>query len=602
MFTELHMKYVFFLYGLSFFILGFAIIIYPKKNSMFALAPHLNLVGTFALTHGLNEWIDLFVLIHTPATVLPLQILRAITLPTSFFFLLLFGVQKIQRGSKRSIAITALPGILSVAWLVMVLFCHHKLKVVDIGSRYLFGLPGAILTSYALYRHLQPLRQTGLKGVLRHLKFMIIVFVVYGILAGAIVPTYAFFPANVLNYDWVLATFGAPIQIFRAICAAALAYCTLRVLSIFHWETQQQFRENESRLRTIASASPAILFKSSVTGRLTSIDGQGIEALSVPAESLIGRPISALFPDFDFKSINAQSWKKGSVYSGNVTAQDKTYDIGYCPIQDETGEISGYVGAAMDISRRLKAQAEINAYRRELSQTRRLTELGMMSKVLAEKLKKPLNVTQVLLQRLAVDVERSHPDTGINHVIEQSLTEIHDAFSTVKRFCDHVDIPAPPKNTTLDPEDFFARIIAVFRDRAQRVDLDIILDVDSSSLCLVIAAKELQYIISTLIEHILDRANPDTAQTLTIRCQHKQNRIRILFIDTCRRLSREEVKNAFVPFALNTSDTGQSELGLAVVQKITEENQGSITIHSQEDRGTTFTLLLPTCRPHEVQT
>ncbi|MCP4456177.1 MAG: HAMP domain-containing histidine kinase [Planctomycetes bacterium] len=484
----------------------------------------------------------------------------------------------------------------------MGLFCHHKLTVVDTGSRYLFGLPGALLTSYALYRHLEPLKQTGLTVVIRHLKCMIPVFALYGILSGAIVPTAGFFPASVLNYDWMIATFGTPIQIFRAICAALLAYCTLRVLSVFHWETQQQFRENESRLRTIASASPAILFKSTISGQLTSIEGQGIEALSAPAHSLIGQPISALFPDFDFKNINAQSWKKGSVYSGNVTAHDKTYDIGYCPVQDETGEISGYVGAAMDISRRLKAQAEINAYRRELTQTRRLTELGMMSKVLATKLRKPLNVTQVLLQRLAVDLEKSNPDAGISKIIEQSLTEVHEAFSTVKRFCDHVDIPALPKTTVLDPEDFFNRIIAVFSDRAQRANLDIILDSDPSDLCLMIAAKELQYIVSTLIEHILDRANPDTTQTLTIQCQHKPEHILILFSDTCRRLSREEVKNAFVPFALKTADSGQNELGLAVVQKIAEENQGSITIHSQEGKGTLFALSLPTCQTHEVQT
>ena len=601
MFTELHMKYVFFLYGLSFFILGFAIIIYPKKNSMFALAPHLNLVAGFALIHGINEWIDLFMLIHAPSTALPLQLLRAITLPVSFFFLLLFGVQKVK-GTRRTLAIRSLPWILSAAWLVMVLFCHHKLKVVDIGSRYLFGAPGTILTSYALYCHLQPLRQTGLTVVIKHLIFMIFVFVLYGVLAGAIVPKAAFFPANVLNYDWVLATFGVPIQIFRAICAAVLAYCTLRVLSIFHWETQQQFRENESRLRTIASASPAILFKSNIAGQLTSIEGQGIESLSAPAHSLIGKPISSLFPDFDFESINAQPWKKGTVYSGNVTAHDKTYDIGYCPVQDDTGGISGYVGAAMDISRRLKAQAEVNAYRRELSQTRRLTELGMMSKVLAKKLRKPLNVTQMLLQRLAVDLEKLHPDKGMSDMVEQSLAEVHEAFSTVKRFCDHVDIPTPPKSTVLDPEDFFTRIIAVFKERAQRVNLEFILDIDRAHLRLVIASKELQYIVSTLIEHILDRANQDTTQTLTIQCQHEPHQILLIFTDTCRRLSDQEVKNAFVPFALITSDAGQSELGLAVVQKIAEENQGSITVHSQEGKGTTFTLVLPTCPTHEVQT
>jgi signal transduction histidine kinase len=256
----------------------------------------------------------------------------------------------------------------------------------------------------------------------------------------------------------------------------------------------------------------------------------------------------------------------------------------------------------MDISGRLKAQAEVNAYRRELSQTRRLTELGMMSKVLAKKLRKPLNVTQMLLQRLAVGLEKSQPDKGMSDMVEQSLAEVHEAFSTVKRFCDHVDIPTPQKNTVLDTQDFFTRIIAVFKERAHRVNLEFILDLGVAHLRLVIASKELQYIVSTLIEHILDRASQGATQTLTIQCQRDANQILILFRDTCRRLSEEEVKNAFVPFALKTSDTGQNELGLAVVQKITEENQGSITVHSQAGEGTLFTLALPTCPTHEVQT
>jgi signal transduction histidine kinase len=226
----------------------------------------------------------------------------------------------------------------------------------------------------------------------------------------------------------------------------------------------------------------------------------------------------------------------------------------------------------------------------------------MMSKVLAKKLRKPLNVTQMLLQRLAVDLEISHPDKGMSDMVEQSLAEVHEAFSTVKRFCDHVDIRTLPKSTVLDPEVFFTRIIAVFNERAQRVNLEFILDMDTAHLCLVIASKELQYIVSTLIEHILDRANQDTTQTLAIQCQREPDQILLIFTDTCRRLSNQEVKNAFVPFALITSDAGQSELGLAVVQKIAEENQGSITVHSQEGKGTTFTLVLPTGPTHEVQT
>lgn len=604
MFTELHMKYVFFLYGLSFFILGFAIIIYPKKHSMFALAPTFNWVAGFGLIHGINEWLDLFIRIHGPSNAAPLLVLRAVTLPASFFFLLLFGIQKVTE-EKRHIVIRTLPWILSVAWLLMILIGQDKFKMLDIGSRYWIGLPGAMLTAYALSCHLEPLRQTGLTAVIKHLKLMIVVFGVYGVLAGAIVPAASFFPASVMNYGWVVSTLGVPIQIFRAVCAALLAYSTLQVLSVFHWETQQQLLENESRLRTIASASPAILFKSNITGELISIEGRGADSLPVPVGSLIGQPISELFPDFDFDSINAQSWKRGSVYSGTVTVGDKTYDIGYCPVQDDDGEISGYVGAAMDISERLKAQTEVNTYRRELSQTRRLTELGMMSKVLANKLTKPLNATQGLLQRLAVDLEKSHPDQGISDMVEQGLAEVHQAFSTVKRFCDDVDMPAHPKNTILDLHDFFARIIAVFEDRAQRVHLGIQLDVDASHLCLVIAPKELQYVISTLIEHILDRAGQNgqhEMQALAIQCQRHPGQAILLFRDNCRTLSHEEIQNAFVPFALDTADADHSGMGLAVVQKIIEENQGSITVNSQEGQGTSFELTLPICPSQEVHT
>ena len=102
------------------------------------------------------------------------------------------------------------------------------------------------------------------------------------------------------------------------------------------------------------------------------------------------------------------------------------------------------------------------------------------------------------------------------------------------------------------------------------------------------------------MEHSLDRASQDATQTLNIQCQRESGHILIVFNDTCRLLSEEDVKNAFIPFALTTSGAGPNGLGLAVIQKITEENQGSISVHSQEGQGTRFSLTLPTCPDQEV--
>ena len=85
------MEVVFFIYGLAFFILGFAVLLYPKRGSSFALAKSIKLIAGFGILHGINEWLDLFILIDKSGNTLTLEIIRMITLPLSFLFLIHFG-------------------------------------------------------------------------------------------------------------------------------------------------------------------------------------------------------------------------------------------------------------------------------------------------------------------------------------------------------------------------------------------------------------------------------------------------------------------------------------------------------------------------------
>ena len=57
---------VYFIYGLAFFILGIAIAIYPKQHSKFLLAENVWLIAVFGILHGLNEWVDMFIMIQKP--------------------------------------------------------------------------------------------------------------------------------------------------------------------------------------------------------------------------------------------------------------------------------------------------------------------------------------------------------------------------------------------------------------------------------------------------------------------------------------------------------------------------------------------------------
>jgi len=585
---------VFFIYGLSFFVLGVAILIYPKRNSVFALAPHLNLIAWFGVTHGFNEWLDMFILIQAPNSILFLEVLRAVLLPGSFLFLVQFGVTSIVQAKERYALLKLLPFVLALFWIVTVSASHDRFLMGDIWARYLIGLPGALLTSYALGLHLAQLRETKLTGVIKNLKFMIVVFLIYGLLAGAVVKKAWFVPASVLNYAIFQQMLGLPIQIFRACCASLLAYSTLRVLRIFHWETQNLLREGELRLRTITSAAPAILFKNDCNGILTDVEGKGLAALNLDSRVLKGKPVSHLFPDFDHSRLDSQSWTSKEVHNCNVTLGSRTFDMCYSALPGADGQISGFVGAALDITPRLEDQTKIETYRRKLAQTKQLTELGTMSKVWAAKLRKPLNVAKLLLQRLLVDSHEATDADRISQALERSLSEIDDATSTVQQFCDHIQVPAIDHGEWIDLHRLFTRVAAVFAERSRQANVQVIIDVHDVVPCLCVGPRELEYVFSILIEHAIDAGSTQQPRQLHINCVSQSGKIELTFADTCSSVPAAELKHTFKSFQDASSHAWNNELGLAVVHEIIHSKGGTISVDSQKGQGTTLRLVLPT--------
>jgi len=242
------MVFVFFIYGLAFFILGFAILLYPRRNSRFALAGQVNLIAGFGVIHGINEWIDMFILLNKPAPVAVLEIARLFTLPVSFIFLLFFGVRIIAINKKIYSSLKWLPPALLFIWVILLIAGRHNaFLTTDVLSRYLFCFPGAFLTAYALSMNYPEFKKTELIGVIRNIRLAAAAFFCYSILAGLIVPRADFFPASVVNYEAFKAVIGLPVQILRAICAVITAYSMIRVLSIFNWEAQQALRDTEQQ-------------------------------------------------------------------------------------------------------------------------------------------------------------------------------------------------------------------------------------------------------------------------------------------------------------------------------------------------------------------
>jgi signal transduction histidine kinase len=232
---------VFFIYGLSFVVMGIAILIQPKKASKFKFANTLWLLAGFGLIHGVNEWLDMWAIIKGINPVF--NIVRNLILVVSYLLLFEFGRQLFYAyKQKRLKGVAKLFSRYLTLIIGFMVFSFAYLstdfwRAGAIWARYLLCLPGSLLTGLGFIRSYKYERKE-----VKHLKvkkyFFLggVFFFIYGIVGGLIVPDIGLPPSSWINADSFFSLTQIPVQIFRAICAIIIAWAVYRILAIFNWE------------------------------------------------------------------------------------------------------------------------------------------------------------------------------------------------------------------------------------------------------------------------------------------------------------------------------------------------------------------------------
>lgn len=257
---------VYFFYGLAFFCMGLIVLIESRRTSAFHLAEALGFLAAFGILHGLHEWFEMFQRLGAAgATAVPdwllLEELRIAHLVLSFVVLVLFGVSLIFSGrmEKRQgrILAYAAAGALVVVWGLAALMTWRVyqpsqdefLTAVDVLSRYILGIPGAVLAAWAIVLEQRTFQAHDLPQTSRDLLRAALALVLYGFIGQIFTAPTFFFPANVVNSELFLQWFGIPVQLFRAVMAVLMAVFIVLALRAFETERQRSLaRANEERL------------------------------------------------------------------------------------------------------------------------------------------------------------------------------------------------------------------------------------------------------------------------------------------------------------------------------------------------------------------
>jgi PAS domain S-box-containing protein len=357
--------FIYFVYGLAYFILGFSIYLYPKKNSALKLAKHLWLIGAFGTLHGLNEWIDMFILIRAPFFDIGfLNIAHFFILPVSFLFLILFGVQSLTEFDRKYRPLKILPVVLPLLWLAFVLNSSDRFLIGDIMARYLLSTSGAVLTCLALMTYVSEMKRTDGPVTLGSLKLAAVTFFLYGVFSGLVVKQAGFFPASVLNYSLFTETIGIPVQVLRAVCAVVVTICIIRVLHVFDLEARKTLRNSEERYRTLAEAAYDAIFVINSEYRLEYVNHFGAKLFGLSPRDVAGKPHLSLLPGIsgvqkdkldEVSAIGIPAYFEGktSLTSGNLWLGTMLV-----PLKNESGTVTSVMGISRDITERKKAGEE----------------------------------------------------------------------------------------------------------------------------------------------------------------------------------------------------------------------------------------------------
>ena len=187
-FSNDQMAIVFFLYGLSFLILGTVVFLKKTRIRDVDLTRSFYYLGAFGITHGIAEWIDLArieVKIAGAAPIPALDGAKIFFMAISFLFLLQFGINILTMRRKHLAALRWLPLTAGIIFLA-VTFATGTFLGSELAARYAFGFSGALATTLALLEVRNAASSDALREVRDGSTIMAAAFGAYAVFGGLV--------------------------------------------------------------------------------------------------------------------------------------------------------------------------------------------------------------------------------------------------------------------------------------------------------------------------------------------------------------------------------------------------------------------------------
>jgi PAS domain S-box-containing protein len=367
-------------------------------------------------------------------------------------------------------------------------------------------------------------------------------------------------------------------------------------------QTENYLRESETRFRTLVATAPVGIFQTDAAGNCLFINQQGLDLMGASQSEVLGRGwANSIHPD-DLARVSA-AWDSTVVVNHRfgleyrlMTPQGQVNWVSgsAIAIEDEAGNIAGYLGTLTDITEQKRLE-------RQFLRAQRLESLGTLASGIAHDLNNVLTPIVGAAQLLEVTLPTLDARSRrlLTMLVESSLR----GSSLVKQiltFARGVD----GQRTVLKLQHILTETIDIARQTFPK-SIEISLDLPVEDLWMVcVDATQIHQVFMNLFVNARD-ALPDggsitaTATNLVIDDTSTKLDVNVLagsyvvitIADTGAGIDRQAIDLIFDAF-FTTKEMGTG-LGLSTVLNIIKAHGGDIHVDSEVGRGTCFTIYLP---------
>jgi PAS domain S-box-containing protein len=362
--------------------------------------------------------------------------------------------------------------------------------------------------------------------------------------------------------------------------------------------------QNQERLQSILDNATSLIYIKDLDGKYLLVNRQFKEVLNVSESEIIGKT------DFDFADEKQAQYFKETDEQViktckpveleeiiEVDDQKLSLLITKFPLVNAQNKVYGISGIATDISERVQQLEELKQAKKIAEEAKNLQEQFLAN--MSHEIRTPMNGIQGMTD-LLLDTSLTENQYDFAKTIKTSADNLVVIINDILDFSKIKAGKLTIEKIEFNLKEIVENISAVFSHRVKEKSLDFSIVVDENiPSTLTGDPYRLNQILVNLVGNAIKFTHTGSVKIDILTGEKKEDEIVLNFAvtDTGIGIKNDKINEIFESFTQASVETsrkyGGSGLGLAITKQLLEMQNGTISVESVENKGTTFRFSIP---------